>query len=72
MTTTALSLPFTTAAPTPVSPEVLQTWIRRVLLLTLLIAGGLLTLFVLSHLGPVVYGLPAPFVRRAVAADAQA
>jgi hypothetical protein len=72
MTATALSLPFTADIPVQISSDLLQTWIRRVLLLTLLVAGGLLTVYILSHLGPVVYGLPAPFFRRAVAADAQA
>jgi hypothetical protein len=32
-------------------------------------AGALTTLWILSHLGPVVYGLPVPFMRRASAAS---
>ena len=71
MTATALTLPITVVQP-EVSTETRQPWVGRVLLLALLVAGGLLTLFILSHLGPVVYGLPAPFFRRAAAADPQA
>jgi hypothetical protein len=48
----------------------LTKWIRRALLFTLLTVGGLLTLWVLYHLGPVAYGLPAPFFRRAALAQA--
>jgi hypothetical protein len=71
MTATALTLPIT-VVPQEVSPETQQAWVRRVLLMAFLVAGGLLTLFILSHLGPVAYGLPAPFFRRAAAADPQA
>ena len=72
MTATALTLPFTAAAPTTMSSDMLQTWLRRALLFTLIVGGGLVTLYVLSHVGLVVYGLPAPFFRRTVTADAQA
>jgi len=71
MTATALTLPLT-ALPSEVSTEAWQRVACRVLLLALLVAGGLLTLFVLSQLGPIVYGLPAPFFRRAIATDPQA
>jgi hypothetical protein len=39
--------------------------IRRVLFFLLVGVGALLTLWILSHLGPVVYGIPVPFFRRA-------
>lgn len=72
MTATALTLPFTVAPAETTTSDVLYTWLRRVLLFTLIVGGGLVTLYVLSHLGLVVYGLPAPFFRRTVTADAQA
>jgi hypothetical protein len=55
---------------TPVSTECspsVETWVRRGLTLILIIFGGLLTLWIVSQLGPVAYGLPAPFFRRAAA-----
>jgi hypothetical protein len=58
----ALSFP----APTPTAAVSID-WlaiIRMVLLVLLVAIGGLLTLMVLAKLGPVAYGLPAPFFRR--------
>lgn len=67
----ALSFP----APTPTATSEIE-WVavvRTVLLFVLLSAGALLTLMVLAKLGPVAYGLPAPFFRRrAVVPDAAA
>ena len=45
--------------------RVAGVWLRRVLLFALVGVGVVTTLWILSHLGPVVYGLPAPFFRRA-------
>jgi hypothetical protein len=70
MTATALTLPLN-AIPSDLSAEPRRFSARRVLLLALLVAGGLLTLFVFYQLGPVAYGLPAPFFRRAIATDPQ-
>ena len=64
MTVDALTFPTTLDEPARVA----GVWLRRVLIFTLAVAGALLTLWILSKLGPVVYGLPAPFLRRAGAA----
>jgi hypothetical protein len=63
--TTVEALPFPTTLDEPA--RVAGVWLRRVLLFALIASGALLTLWILSHLGPVVYGLPAPFLRRAAA-----
>jgi hypothetical protein len=63
MTADVLTFPTTLDAPAPLA----GLWFRRVLLFVLLAAGVLTTLWILSHLGLVVYGLPAPFIRRASA-----
>lgn len=47
-------------------------WTRRALLALLIVVGGLATLWIVSQLGPVAYGLPAPFFRRAAAVPAAA
>lgn len=65
MTADVLTFPTTLAVPAR-APGV---WLRRVLFFTMVAAGALMTLWILSHLGPVVYGLPAPFFRRATAAS---
>ena len=39
--------------------------LRRVLGVSLVVVGVLLTLWILLQLGPVAYGLPAPLFRRA-------
>jgi hypothetical protein len=61
MTADVLTFPTTLDEPAPAA----GVWIRRVLLFLLVAAGAVTTLWILSHLGPVVYGLPAPFMRRA-------
>ena len=64
MTTLALTIP----SPAPDVQELaLGTVIRRGLQWTLLLTGVLLTFYILSELGPVVYGLPMPLFRRALA-----
>lgn len=63
MTTLALTLP--NSAPA-VQDAQLGDIIRRGLQLTLMLAGVVLTFYILSELGPVVYGLPMPLVRRAL------
>jgi hypothetical protein len=65
LTADALSFPTSLEEPELVAGARL----RRVLLVAVVAAGVLLTLWILSHLGPVVYGLPAPFFRRAGAAS---
>ena len=61
---TADALTFPTATLDTPAPAV-GVWVRRILLFALVGAGVVVTLWLLSHLGPVVYGLPAPFFRRA-------
>ena len=61
MTADALTFPTTLEEPARVA----GVWLRRVLIFSFVAVGVLLTLWILSHLGPVVYGLPAPFLRRA-------
>jgi len=42
-----------------------KQWARRLLLATMVVAGVAATIFILGHMGTlVVYGLPAPFLRR--------
>jgi hypothetical protein len=59
MTAEVLAFPTTLDEPARVA----GVWLRRVLLFLLIGAGVLLTIWILSHLGPVVYGLPAFFRR---------
>jgi hypothetical protein len=65
MSVDVLTMPTTLGEPID-----LTKWIRRALLFTLVTVGGLLTLWVLYHLGPVAYGLPAPFFRRSALGQA--
>lgn len=64
--TTADVLTFPTTMEEPA--RVAGVWLRRVLIFSIVLIGALLTLWILSKLGPVVYGLPATFFRRASAA----
>jgi hypothetical protein len=64
--TTADVLTFPTTVDEPA--RVAGVWLRRVLLFLVVAAGVAMTLWILSHLGPVVYGLPAPLFRRGGAA----
>jgi hypothetical protein len=64
MTTQALT--FSTFAPAVQDDVQLGYIIRRALTWSLLLVGAVLTLWILSQLGPVVYGLPVPLVRRAM------
>jgi hypothetical protein len=42
-----------------------QLWARRIALGALIVAGVAATFYILGHMGTlVVYGLPAPFLRR--------
>jgi hypothetical protein len=43
--------------------RVAGVWLRRVLIFAMVAVGVVLTLWILSHVGPVVYGLPAFFRR---------
>jgi len=61
MTADVLTFPTTTLDE---PARVAGVWLRRVLIFTVVVAGALLTLWILSKLGPVAYGLPAPFFRR--------
>ena len=61
---TADVLPFPTTLDEPA--RVAGVWLRRVLIFLFIAAGAVLTLWILSKLGPVVYGLPVPFLRRTV------
>jgi hypothetical protein len=65
MTADVLTFPPTLDEPAPLA----GVWLRRVLLFLLLAVGALTTLWILSHLGLVMYGLPAPFIRRASTAS---
>jgi hypothetical protein len=60
-TADALTFPVTASGDAPEFPWVL---VRRGLTITLIVIGALLTLWLLYNLGPVAYGLPAPFFRR--------
>jgi hypothetical protein len=64
MTTQALTFP--NFAPAVQDDVRVGYFIRRALTWSLILAGALLTLWILSQLGPVVYGLPVPLVRRAM------
>jgi hypothetical protein len=45
--------------------EAMRLWTRRVLQATFIVAGLAMTVYILGHMGAlVVYGLPAPFLRR--------
>ena len=66
MTTLALTIPNTAPA---LQGAPLGEIVRRGLQVTLMLAGVLLTFSILSELGPVVYGLPMPLVRRAISAS---
>lgn len=63
MTTQALTFP--DFAPAVQDDVRLGSFIRRALTWSLILTGALLTLWILSELGPVVYGLPVPLVRQA-------
>jgi hypothetical protein len=65
MTAEVLTFPTTLDEPARVA----GVWLRRVLLFAFLAAGVLMTLWILSQLGPVVYGLPVPLFRRVGAAS---
>lgn len=60
-TADALTFPVTAADEPPSIPWPL---VRRGLTIALIVIGALLTLWLLYNLGPVAYGLPAPFFRR--------
>jgi hypothetical protein len=62
----------TIAAPVTGEPIDFGIWIRRVLQFGLLALGVVLTLWIVTHLGPVAYGLPAPFFRRRALVPVQA
>lgn len=62
MTTQALTFP--QFAPAVQDDVRVGSFIRRALTWSLILVGVLLTLWILSQLGPVVYGLPVPLVRR--------
>lgn len=48
-------------------------WARRILLGAMIVAGVGATMFILGHMGTlVVYGLPAPFLRRVPVRAAEA
>jgi hypothetical protein len=48
-------------------------WTRRILLGALIVSGVAATMFILGHMGTlVVYGLPAPFLRRVPVRAAEA
>jgi hypothetical protein len=64
---TTLALTFPNFAPAVQDDVRVGYFIRRVLTWSLILTGALLTLWVLSQLGPVVYGLPVPLVRRGLA-----
>jgi hypothetical protein len=66
MTAEVLTFPTTLNEPAHVA----GVWLRRVLLFALLGIGVVLTVWILSHLGPVVYGLPAFFRRTSGAPSA--
>ena len=68
MTTQALTFP--NFAPAVQDDVRVGDFIRRALMWSLILAGALLTLWILSQLGPVVYGLPVPLVRRAMVSPA--
>jgi hypothetical protein len=63
MTTQALTFP--DYAPAVHDDVQLGAFVRRALTWSFILVGVLLTLWILSQLGPVVYGLPVPLVRRA-------
>jgi hypothetical protein len=51
--------------PTVVTSEAARQWGRRVLQAAFIVVGVAMTVYVLGHMGAlVVYGLPAPFLRR--------
>jgi hypothetical protein len=64
MTTQALTFP--NFAPAVQDDVRVGYFIRRGLTWSLILVGALLTLWILSQLGPVVYGLPVPLVRKAM------
>ena len=48
-------------------------WARRIALSAMLVAGIATTIYILGHMGAlVVYGLPAPFLRRVPVRTAEA
>jgi hypothetical protein len=57
----ALTVP---AIVTPGADADAWAWLRQALPVAFLVIGGLVTLWILLQLGPVAYGLPAPFFRR--------
>jgi hypothetical protein len=61
---TTLALAFPNFAPAVQDDVRVGYVIRRVLTWSLILTGALLTLWILSHVGPAVYGLPVPLVRR--------
>ena len=63
MTTQALT--FSNYAPAVHDDVRLGAFISRVLTWSLILAGVLLTLWILSEAGPVAYGLPVPLMRKA-------
>jgi hypothetical protein len=62
---TTQTLTFHEFAPAVQENDRLGWVIRRVLKWSLILAGTLLTLWILSEAGPVVYGLPVPLMRQA-------
>jgi hypothetical protein len=67
---TTLALTFPNFAPAVQDDVRVGPIIRRVLLWSLILTGAALTLWILSHVGPVVYGLPVPLVRRGLVTSA--
>lgn len=66
MTTQALTFPnYAPAVQDDVRPGETA---RRALTWSLIVAGALLTVWILGEVGPVVYGLPVPLVRRSASA----
>ena len=69
---TTLALTFPNFAPAVHDDVRLGYFIRRILMWSLILTGAALTLWILSHVGPVVYGLPVPLVRRGMVTPAAA
>lgn len=57
----------------PISSADAWQWARRILFGAMIVTGVAATMFILGHMGTlVVYGLPAPFLRRVPVRAAEA
>lgn len=57
----------------PISSADVWQWTRRIVFGAMIVAGVAATMFILGHMGTlVVYGLPAPFLRRVPVRAAEA